>query len=231
MKNWSEFTRFYCDFVVMIKALFSQNIKFFIRIMPQNIKTLNFLEFSPKMALLFIVLVQELSNKMVMQRAEHSHILDIPRTLLVSASCPKKFWGEAYLIAVYTINHTPSSIIGNISPYKRLYGSVPNFNLLRVLVVFVLYIFFHMSTKLEPCARLHCFFGYDIEDKKYKCWHHISNHLHVMSHHVTFWEHKMFSSLDPFNHWLIFPSLPILQWIYSKFRPLVNLLPGSAFFL
>lgn len=41
------------------------------------------------------------------------HILDTIRALLISASCPEIFWGEASFIVVYNINLMPSSVIGN----------------------------------------------------------------------------------------------------------------------
>ena len=69
-------------------------------------------------------------------RAEHKHchILETItiRALLISASLPKRFWGEVALTAVYTINRVPSLTIHNQTPYERLYGSTPNYSLLRV---------------------------------------------------------------------------------------------------
>ncbi|KAA0062628.1 Copia protein [Cucumis melo var. makuwa] len=42
---------------------------------------------------------------------KHRHILDLVRALLLSASCSEKFWGEAALTFVYTINRLPSSVL------------------------------------------------------------------------------------------------------------------------
>ncbi|GFS44208.1 hypothetical protein Acr_00g0089110 [Actinidia rufa] len=55
--------------------------------------------------------------------SEHKlrHILHTIRVLLISASVTESFWEEAALIAVYTINRTPSLVTDNISPYER-YG-------------------------------------------------------------------------------------------------------------
>ncbi|KAA0037233.1 Integrase, catalytic core [Cucumis melo var. makuwa] len=66
-------------------------------------------------------------------RAErkHRHILDSVRALLLSASCPDKFWGEVALTSVYTINRLPSSVLQNISPFERLYGTPPNYSNLK----------------------------------------------------------------------------------------------------
>ena len=60
-------------------------------------------------------------------RAErkHRHILDVVRTILISASLPKRFWGEAALTAVYTINRIHSPTTHNKSPFELLYGQTP----------------------------------------------------------------------------------------------------------
>ncbi len=52
-------------------------------------------------------------------RAERKrrHILDTICTLLISSSCPERFWGEAALTAVYNINRIPSVTIGNETLY------------------------------------------------------------------------------------------------------------------
>uniref|UniRef100_A0A2N9H992 Reverse transcriptase Ty1/copia-type domain-containing protein n=1 Tax=Fagus sylvatica TaxID=28930 RepID=A0A2N9H992_FAGSY len=70
-------------------------------------------------------------------RAErkHRHILDSVRAFLISASCPERFWGEAALTAVYTINRLPSSALQNVTPFERLYGTPASYSSLRVIVV------------------------------------------------------------------------------------------------
>ena len=39
------------------------------------------------------------------------HILDVVRVTTIVASTPSRFWGEAALIVVYTINRCPSPIV------------------------------------------------------------------------------------------------------------------------
>ncbi|KAM7488098.1 hypothetical protein LguiB_025582 [Lonicera macranthoides] len=142
-------------------------------------------------------------------RAErkHRHILDTVRTLLISSSCPERFWGEAALTAIYTINRIPVPFLQHQSPYERLHGTSPDYNFLRVFgcACFVL-LQPHEHSKLEPRARLCCFLGYGIEHKGYRCWDPVSKCLRI-SRHVVFWEHKMFSSLSKF-HVLEEPLLP-----------------------
>ncbi|KAJ9541983.1 hypothetical protein OSB04_028489 [Centaurea solstitialis] len=107
-------------------------------------------------------------------RAErkHRHILDTIRTLLISAKCPERFWGEAAFTAVYTINIHPTPILHNKSP-MRLF-------------------------MLEPRSRLCLFLGYGIEHKGYRCWDPISKRLRI-SRHVTFWEHVPFYTMPNSN--------------------------------
>ncbi|KAJ4725234.1 Reverse transcriptase, RNA-dependent DNA polymerase [Melia azedarach] len=54
-------------------------------------------------------------------RAErkHRHILETVRALLIAASYPERFWGEAALTATYIINRLPSPVIDNQSPNER----------------------------------------------------------------------------------------------------------------
>ncbi|KAF7130751.1 hypothetical protein RHSIM_Rhsim10G0179600 [Rhododendron simsii] len=100
--------------------------------------------------------------------------------------------------AVYTINRVPTPVIGNLSPYEKLYGTSPNYHHLRVFgcACFVL-LQKHQHTKLEPRSRLCYFLGYGIEHKGYQCWDPVSKRLRI-SRHVIFWEHQMFSSLSKF---------------------------------
>ncbi|KAL4038829.1 hypothetical protein IC575_002460 [Cucumis melo] len=134
-------------------------------------------------------------------RAErkHRHILDSVRPFLLSASCPEKFWSEAALTSVYTINRLPSSVLQNISPFERLYGTPPNYSNLKTFgcACFVL-LHPHEHIKLESRALLCCFLGYGTEHKGFCCWDPLSNRLRI-SRHVTFWEHTMFSRLSSFH--------------------------------
>ncbi|GKV50193.1 hypothetical protein SLEP1_g56905 [Rubroshorea leprosula] len=134
-------------------------------------------------------------------RAErkHRHILDSVRALLISSSCPERFWGEAALTTAYLINRIPSSVLNNQSPYERLHGILLAYNLLKVFgcACFVL-LPPHEHNKLEPRARLCCFLGYGITQKGYRCLDPVSQKLQV-SRHVVFWEHTMFSSLSNFK--------------------------------
>jgi hypothetical protein len=147
-------------------------------------------------------------------RAErkHRHILDTVRAFLISASLPERFWGEAALIAIYTINRVPSPTIHNQTPYELLYDSAPHYSLLRVFgcICFVTLPPYE-CTKLEPRSRLCCFLGYGITQKGYHCYNSIARRLRI-SCHVKFWEHKMFISQMHFLHILLSSPTPPLPY-------------------
>uniref|UniRef100_A0A2N9F0V1 Integrase catalytic domain-containing protein n=1 Tax=Fagus sylvatica TaxID=28930 RepID=A0A2N9F0V1_FAGSY len=133
-------------------------------------------------------------------RAERKlrHILDVVRTLFISASVPKRFCGEAALTAVYTINRIPSPTAHKKSPFELLYGKLPDYSSLRVFgcVCFVS-LPSHERNKLEPRSRLCWFLGYGIFQKGFRCYDPISRRLRI-SRHVEFWEHQTFSSRQYF---------------------------------
>ena len=109
------------------------------------------------------------------------HILDVVRTLLISASLPKRFWGEAALTVVYTINRIPSPTTHNKSPFELLYGQPPDYSSLRVFG-FACFVSLppHERTKLQPRTRLCCFLGYGVSQKGFCCCDPIS---HCCVHH------------------------------------------------
>ena len=78
----------------------------------------------------------------------------------------------------------------------------------------------HEYTKLESRARLCCFLGYDIEHKGYHYWDPLSKHLQI-SRHVTFWEHKMFSTISSF--WVDETPTPLFT------NPNISLFPNEIF--
>ena len=132
------------------------------------------------------------------------HILDIVRTLLLSTSLPTPFWGEATLMAVFTINMLPTLILDNCTPHERLFGSIPSYHHLHIFgsTCFVL-LQPYERTKLESHSRLCCFLGYEVEQKGYWCYDPISCRLRISSH-VVFWEHRLFHEVGKFD----MPSFP-----------------------
>ncbi|KAL4028540.1 hypothetical protein IC575_011737 [Cucumis melo] len=181
----------------MIRTQFSCPIKTLRTGNALEYKDSTLLSFLSQQGILFQCSCPHTSQQNGRAERKHCHILDSVQALLLFAS--EKFWGEVALTSVYTINRLPSSILQNISPFERLYGTPPNYSNLKVFgcTCFVL-LHPHEHTKLEPRTRLYCFLGYGTEHKGFNCWDPLSNRLRI-SCHVTFWEHTMFSRLSSFH--------------------------------
>jgi hypothetical protein len=48
--------------------------------------------------------------------------------LLTHASMPLKYWDEAFLAAVYLINHTPTKLLSYDTPLHHLLGATPDYS-------------------------------------------------------------------------------------------------------
>lgn len=199
MKNRHELPQIYINFAKMIHTQFSKVIKVFRRDNAMEYRDSKLLYFLGEQGILFEFSCPYTSQQNGHAERKHRHILDSVRAMLISASCPERAWGEAALTAVHIINRLPSSVLGNVSPFERLYHTIPDYSSLKVFgcACFVL-LQPHEYTKLEPRARLCCFLGYGTEHKGYRCWDPISQHIRI-SRHVVFWEHIMFSSLSKFT--------------------------------
>lgn len=52
-------------------------------------------------------------------------------TLLAHSSMPLKFWDEAFLTAMFLINHLPSNVINHETPIGHLHGQELDYTFLR----------------------------------------------------------------------------------------------------
>ncbi|XP_031257396.1 uncharacterized protein LOC116115383 [Pistacia vera] len=92
---------------------------------------------------------------------KHRHIVETARSLLLSASIPSVFWGEAILIAVGLINTIPSSHISGFSPFEKLYGYAPDYSFLKVFGCTCFILRPHVErSKLSSRSAICVFLGY-----------------------------------------------------------------------
>uniref|UniRef100_A0A2N9FZB6 Integrase catalytic domain-containing protein n=1 Tax=Fagus sylvatica TaxID=28930 RepID=A0A2N9FZB6_FAGSY len=183
MHNRSELAQIYRTFAQMISTQFSKTIKIFRTDNAMEYRDSQFLDFIHTQGTIIQRSCAGTSQQNGRAERKHRHILDSVRAFLISASCPERFWGEAALTAVYTINRLPSSALQNVTPFECLYGTPASYSSLRVFgcACFVL-LQPHEHSKLEPRSRLCCFLGYGIEHKGYRCWDPISQRLRISRH-------------------------------------------------
>ena len=97
----------------------------------------------------------------------------VTRALLLTASVPKSYWGDALLTATYLINRTPSCNLDFKRPLEVLFSFVPSSNFIIPPCVFGCICFVHLHgqcrSKLDPHALKCVFIGYSPTQKGCKC--------------------------------------------------------------
>ncbi|GJZ49137.1 ribonuclease H-like domain-containing protein [Tanacetum coccineum] len=106
-------------------------------------------------------------------------INNLIRTLLFQANLPPTFWVEALNVATQLLNFLPSNIINNKIPYTRLFGTNPDYSLLRTFGC-LCYPHFQTNHKLEPRVTPSIYLGQASNHRGYRCL------KIIISRHVTF---------------------------------------------
>ncbi|GJZ23931.1 ribonuclease H-like domain-containing protein [Tanacetum coccineum] len=109
---------------------------------------------------------------------------NIIRTLLFQAKLPPTYWVEALHMAVYILNILPSNAINNEVPFTCLFGTSPNYSLLRTFGC-LYYPHLYPNHKLEPRATPSLFLRHASNHRGYRCLDLTTNKI-IISRHVTF---------------------------------------------
>ncbi|PRQ35370.1 putative RNA-directed DNA polymerase [Rosa chinensis] len=123
---------------------------------------------------------------------KNRHLLDMARSLLLSANMPKYLWGEAVLCASHLINRLPSVPLQGRVPLEVLsnYVSIPSSNTLPARVfgcIAYVHLYKNQRSKLDARALKCVFVEYSSHQKGYKCYHPQSQKFYVTMD-VTFSE-------------------------------------------
>ena len=63
---------------------------------------------------------------------KHRRIVETSLALLYHANVPLHFWDDAFQTACYLINHLPTSLLHNLSPFEKLFHSSLDYSLLKI---------------------------------------------------------------------------------------------------
>ena len=198
MKDRFELLKVYSTFAKMGETQFSKRIKIF-----RSDNALEYTQYAFQAILHSYSTVHQLTCPGTSQqngraKRKFRHILDTVRALFLSAKVSVPFWGEAAFHAVHAINHTPSPVIQNQTPYERLFGSPDYHHLCSFDSACFVLLQPHEHKKLESRSRLCCCLGFGETQKGYRCYDPVSHCLRI-SRNVVFWEHRSFVELSHFR--------------------------------
>ena len=110
---------------------------------------------------------------------------------------PTTYWSYAFTASVYLINRMPTPVLGNESPYAKLFGQVPNYQKLSVFGSECFpWLRPYTKHKLEPRSASCVFLGYSLTQSAYLCLHRDSGRIYI-SRHVVFNERRFPSAYFP----------------------------------
>lgn len=169
----------------MIHTQFDKQIKVF---RSDNAKELAFTNFFHAQGVVhqFSCVDRPQQNSVVERK--HQHLFNVARALYFQSKIPIKFWSECILTATYLINRFPSPLLGNQSPYEKLYQKSPDYNSFQVFGCLTFASTLpNYRTKFQPRAKACVFIGYPIGIKAYKLYYLQSGQI-LISRDVVFHE-------------------------------------------
>lgn len=99
---------------------------------------------------------------------------------------PKTYWSYAFATAVYLINRLITPVLGNESPYAKLFGQFPNYHKLRIFGCQCFpWLRPYAQHKLDDRSASCVFIGYSLSQSAYLCLHRETGRIYT-SRHVMF---------------------------------------------
>nr|GEU52887.1 uncharacterized mitochondrial protein AtMg00810-like [Tanacetum cinerariifolium] len=104
------------------------------------------------------------------------------------------------LAVAYVINRIPNAHNSGLSPFKKLYGALPDYSSLRVFECTCFVLKPHVErTKLSSNSTLCVFLCYGVSQKEYRCYDPVSQKLYT-SRHVDFLKHIPYYFVPASSH-------------------------------
>lgn len=135
-----------------------------------------------------------------MSEGKHRHLSEICRTMLCHSRASYSYWVEVFLTACFKINHLPTLLLQNKSPFKVLFGVVPDYSILHPFgCLCFLNLRSYRCHKLEPTSSSCVFLGYGSTQKGYRCLR-LDSHVVIVTRSVCFVEGSFPLRDVPFSH-------------------------------
>jgi len=112
------------------------------------------------------------------------------RCMLMEISVPRKFWPEAAQYAVYILNKSPATTLGDVTPDEKWSNHKPSVAHIRAFgcIAFAL-VFYEKKTKLDEKSVKCVLMGVSKESKEYRLYN-LETEKIVISKDVRFDETK-----------------------------------------
>ncbi|KAJ9561136.1 LOW QUALITY PROTEIN: hypothetical protein OSB04_006296 [Centaurea solstitialis] len=169
IKHKSEASECLISFHNMVKTQFSKPIK---RIRSDNggeFTSNRMKEFYAREGILLETTCPHTPQQNGVVERKHRHLLEIAQALMFHGSIPKRLWGECIETATYIINHLPSKVIKNQTPYEIVFGKQPDYGHMRTLGCLAYYSSVETGgDKFEFRGRPGVFMGYPQGTKGFK---------------------------------------------------------------
>jgi hypothetical protein len=154
---------------------------------------------------------------------KHRHIMEMGLSLLAQSHLSSLFWVDAFVTSVFIINRLPSSILGNVSPFFKLYNKGPDYSLLRSFGCSCFPLLRPYSTHKLMFRSKHCIFlGYSSNQRGYRCLDPLSRKVYV-SRHVVFDETRFPAKEDNLS-----PLAPVDSVSYVPFPGIPSFTSSSS---
>ena len=110
--------------------------------------------------------------------------------MIIHSDFPAEFWVDASCTTTCPINRLPSSILGGVSPFEKLFHHPPSYQFLKMFGCECFSLLMDSKiNELQPKTKPCVFISYSMDYKGYPCLDPLNNKFFV-SRHVLFHEHK-----------------------------------------
>lgn len=114
---------------------------------------------------------------------KHHHIVETGLSTLFNGHVPSSYWVHTFHSAVYIINHLPTRVLQNKSPFEALFSQAPSYDHFRLFGCRVYpYLRDYVDHKLSPRSLPCIFLGYFVQYKGYLCLEPVSSRIYVTRH-------------------------------------------------
>ncbi|GJY57080.1 retrovirus-related pol polyprotein from transposon TNT 1-94 [Tanacetum coccineum] len=229
MKHRSDFLIVFKEFRALVKTQHSTIMKCFRCDLGGEYTSNDFVRLLKLDGTLYQTACTDTPQENGVAERKHHHIVDTARSFLLSADVPSVFWGEAVLTTTYVIDRIPTAHNSGLSPFEKLYGTLPDYSSLHVFGCTCFILKPHVErTKLSSKSTLCVFLGYGVSQKGYRCYDPVGQKLYT-SYHVQFLEHISYYSVPASSHNLTQSELIKIDPFEEPTHVVSPIIPEHAF--